>query len=571
MSTDHGPSRWAPLTRHFMHSQLDLGFLSQEGADGAGRVVMGAIAGIVAFGLLLARVFVARSSRMPPREFDGAHPLATLGDDMFVLALPLMSVALVTTLIARSLFPSEIDHRVLTVLPVTRSLIFRAKGAALALLIGLFAVTATVSFTPAYVLASVGGAPSARPLGLLAFILVPASAACFGALAVISLVGLVTVLVPRRHTEVATGLAQTALLCALVLAIPAGARLFQSQSMLGSPGPPLFALPPAWFTGLALVMRGSTETTFINLALTAVGAVVGCSACVGICYAVLYHRFDCLLERPQAKPLSAWRRLRSGLEAYRGRTRRGAIWRFTTTTLRRSPLHRGVYLGGPGLGVGIALVLLGTAGVESWIRHGGEPASRLAVALVFAPFVLIYATTMALRASLLLPMDRNANWIFRMMDDPSTRRQHLAALERAFLAFGLAPSLLVMLPLQWSWLGVTAFRAAAVEGLWGMLLIELVLSDWNRLPFACSYLPGKRFFVETCVRSGSALVFWILIGAILQATAIADARAAAAHLCVLLLGVAWLRRERRQHWANRPLLFEDQQPDIPQTLDLQSY
>jgi hypothetical protein len=164
-----------------------------------------------------------------------------------------------------------------------------------------------------------------------------------------------------------------------------------------------------------------------------------------------------------------------------------------------------------------------------------------------------------------------SNWIFRTTDDASTRDQHLSAIERTFMACALAPSVLVMLPLQWSWLGIDLVRAVAVEGLWGLLLVERVLSDWNSLPFTCSYLPGKRLFMETCLRSGSSLTFWILIGAALQSTAIADARVAAVHLCVLFVSVAWLRRERRKRWAYRPLSFEDQMPDIPQTLDLQSF
>ena len=200
MSAIHHRTRWESLTRHFLRSQLDFGFLSQEGADGVSRVVMGAIAGIVALGLLLTRVFMAQRAPAPEGTGD-AYPLAGLGDDMFVLTLPLITVAFVTTLVARSLFPSETDHRVLTVLPVTRALIFRAKGAAVASLIGLFALTATVSFTPPFVLAVSGsGVTSAPLLRVLALVIAPAASACFGALAVTSLVGLVTICAPRRHS-----------------------------------------------------------------------------------------------------------------------------------------------------------------------------------------------------------------------------------------------------------------------------------------------------------------------------------------------------------------------------------
>jgi hypothetical protein len=147
---------------------------------------------------------------------------------MFVLTLPLITLAFVTTLVARSLFPSETDHRVLTVLPVTRALIFRAKGAAVTFFVGLFALTATVSFTPPFALASSGGDTTSGPLlRVLALIVAPAASACFGALAVVSIVGLVTVCAPRG-TQTATGLTDRSAAhlgagCAVV-------RLLQAQS-----------------------------------------------------------------------------------------------------------------------------------------------------------------------------------------------------------------------------------------------------------------------------------------------------------------------------------------------------
>ena len=62
----------AVLTRHFFASLFDFGFLSDEGAESLKRAMLGSLAVMLAIGLLLVRVFMAKYG-----EFNAIY-MATL-------------------------------------------------------------------------------------------------------------------------------------------------------------------------------------------------------------------------------------------------------------------------------------------------------------------------------------------------------------------------------------------------------------------------------------------------------------------------------------------------------------
>ena len=59
------------------------------------------------------------------------------------------------------------------------------------------------------------------------------------------------------------------------------------------------------------------------------------------------------------------------------------------------------------------------------------------------------------------------------------------------------------LPIQWMVAGPRAIVAAALTAVFGLLWTEVLLHDWRRIPFTCSYMPGKHT-VSQSVSSGSA-------------------------------------------------------------------
>jgi Flp pilus assembly protein TadB len=95
-----------------------------------------------------------------------------------------------------------------------------------------------------------------------------------------------------------------------------------------------------------------------------------------------------------------------------------------------------------------------------------------------------------------------------------------------------------------------------------------VLSDWRRIPFTCSYLPGKRFVFYSLTVGVLAWALFAVVGAALVSTA-HTSLSRAALIVVILLVLAWvLRRRRSAMWDRSPLMFEDEFPDQPLQLQL---
>ena len=127
------------LTRHFFTSLFDFGILSDEGAESLKRVLLGVLALAIAGGLLLTRVFMAKYGMLaeaPPE----AYAREVVADHAFLMALPMWIVAGAMSLVGQSLFPDETDFRILMAEPLSRSVVFGAKLAALLLFGGLFVV-----------------------------------------------------------------------------------------------------------------------------------------------------------------------------------------------------------------------------------------------------------------------------------------------------------------------------------------------------------------------------------------------------------------------------------------------
>ena len=98
------------------------------------------------------------------------------------------------------------------------------------------------------------------------------------------------------------------------------------------------------------------------------------------------------------------------------------------------------------------------------------------------------------RLAFALPLDLRANWIFRIMP-PREGRDYLTARRRALLAVGVLPVWMASSALvlsAWPWL--PAIGHAIVLGLLGAIFTELALRGIQKIPFTCSYLPGKSSF-----------------------------------------------------------------------------
>ncbi|MGA7459858.1 MAG: hypothetical protein WBW69_06515, partial [Candidatus Korobacteraceae bacterium] len=160
-----------------------------------------------------------------------------------------------------------------------------------------------------------------------------------------------------------------------------------------------------------------------------------------------------------------------------------------------------------------------------------------------------------------LSSEVRANWIFRMAESAG-RRELLDGGERVLVVWGVIPAILLSLPfevLTVGWIATLAHSILAAVLLF--LLIEARLRDWHKIPFTCSYLPGRRniwqiiglylllFSVVIPVITffeAQFLRWFVLIGAVVPLT----------------IPYVVLRSERQRQWTVVPLLFDESEESV---------
>jgi hypothetical protein len=561
--TSHFSARWRQLrespdgrlTEHFFHSMFDFGFLNEPGADSFKRVVVGSVGGVVAVGLVLTRGYMIKYAGLWQAGSPERYRVALAGDDMLIIALPMLLVAFITLLVSQSLFPDERDFRILGPMPLRRTVVFRAKLAAVFLFTGLFTAAAHASLIPLMLLTSMNPWGEHNVLSrVLAWVIAGVGGSVFAVLAITAVVGVLGLALSRGGLHTLSAMMRSAVLAGLVVCLPLVSRLpVVGGSLLDGPGWTTY-LPPAWFLGLHRVLQGNADPALVRLAAMSLAAVAIAVLLVAAIYTVLFRRFERLMLRP-ASMSRPWFRmprvvsLPGATPAYRG------VHAFTVTTLVRSQLHQGVLVGVAAVGVGFLIGLLGA-------RFRNMP--------LLAPFVLMYLCGIAARAALVLPMEYKANWIFQLTEDQTTRRDQLRAVDRVVTRFVVGLPVLVAMPVLWWTRPADAAMVIAVLALVGLVFVHAVLHEWRRIPFTCSYLPGKRFIGHSVIFGFFFGLLFTVFGGLLAAAAATGTPPVAVIVVATLSTLAFvLRRQRLALWRDSPLMFEDELPDQPQLLELQ--
>jgi hypothetical protein len=285
-------------------------------------------------------------------------------------------------------------------------------------------------------------------------------------------------------------------------------------------------------------------------------------------YAVLYRTAERLAGLSRAGgPIGRGRSDLLALER-RGRVRpaAAAVIDFVRTGLTRSRLHQFVFVSV--LAAGGAILLGQFSGPLTADTQSAWASRRAAHAALAVPLLTALAVTLALRAAFLLPLDPPAAWVFRLTEEPQTRAATLDAVWWCFTIASLSSSLGVAALVQPGIFGATWPLAAASCSLAAACLVEVVLTDWNRVPFTCSYLPGKRVLAyDLGVLLGSFFGF-VYVDAHVLRWSLATPLRWIVVTGLLVAGVAVLRRLRLRTWAVAPLDFEDFDPMAVRTLGL---
>ncbi len=323
-------------------------------------------------------------------------------------------------------------------------------------------------------------------------------------------------------------------------------------------------LPTYWFLGMFQQLNGSPALSlfawraWIGLAIVLAGTAVA----YGLSYISTLRK---IVEEPDIVPGHGG----AGWLPRFGNALETAIVQFSIRTLVRSRSHRMILAFYLGLGFALTILLLkaprgpelaeAASAADDW-HHAGVP-------LLASSMVMMAACVVGMRVVFAMPLELPANWIFRAA--PVRGGTALVAARRR------ASYVLSVLPI-WAFFAALVFylwpwREAAgdvvVLGLFGLLLAEFLLRGIQKIPFTCSYLPGKSYVVFFWMSIVAAIAL-ITEAAKLEVGALHDAAAWWAN--VGTLAVAWVVLRWRS-WAlaaSDAVEYEEAPADRLTSLDL---
>jgi hypothetical protein len=469
----------------------------------------------------------------------------------------MLVVGLFAVLSWDSTFPDRRDVMVLAPLPVRARTMFLAKVAAVATALSLtvvllhgasgliwpiaFAIQATPqtvpapgsSLNPVFVPAASGFGGFLRWFGAYWFTMLASGVFIYGSL--LGVQGMAAQVLPRRLFLRVSGLMQLAAFCLLVCGYflqPA----FRGLSSLTAPGfrRLIVWVPSYWFLGLFHELNGSMHPALAPLARRAWIALATVVCGTALAYTLSYMRtLRKIVEEPDITPGSR----RFGWLPPFGSGVQTAIGQFAVRTLVRSRQHRVILAFYLGIGLALTIFLLKTPAMRE------EGVAGVSTAPLAASIVMLVLAVVGTRVVFALPLDLRANWIFRVT--PVARANPcLAAARQALLLLAVVPvwiaSAVLCLRL-WPWR--QAAGHLALLALLGLLIGELAMRGFCKIPFTCSYLPGKSQ-VHMVFLGALGLMWGVLLGVKWEREALRDWRSILPLLVLFAAAAACVRWAR---------------------------
>ena len=527
------------LVRHFASGFFDSEMLSIPGEWL--KVAVGVLAVLLSAGFLALTTYYQSFNMMEGAGLSRARIFQEIrADELSFIAIAAGITALLTALEWQALFPSKRDCLALAGLPVSVRQIFLAKFGALVLMFAVFAIGLNLPWAMEFATTTAGHWEN-EPSGFLvtaANFAATAGACAFVFFSLLALQGILLNLLPARLFERVSLIVQSAVLIATLGALP----LFERQ-------PIALWWPPVWFLHLwEAMLKGPAGACREALLAIAVPAAISVAA-----YLLSYHRYRRLLL--EGKPGHAQARMAYGLgawllERFMPDPRQQAAFAFMWKTLARSRTHRLILLAYGGIALGAL-----TKGALDMPRPTLRDQGLYGLLVVLGPLAISLLVTVGLRYLFALPDSVRANWIFQITDREGSGAW-LRAMER-FVYCAIAPIFVAALPAAIAILGWTrALAATVLTSFCALLWFELLFRRWRKLPFTCSYLPGKQPVFMTLVRYAFATS---LLGPIGQLVLYCSAELTA-FIALLTFEVAmWFRwrSARRRAWSECALCYEE--------------
>jgi hypothetical protein len=471
----------------------------------------------------------------------------------------LVVVGLISVVTWDATFPDRRDVLALGHLPVKPRTILLAKLSASAALIGL--AMATLNWASGFSWALVFGEGSIlRSLRFFVdfwFTIVAASFFLYGS--VLALQGIAALLLPRRlflQFSAVTQLMAFGLFMAVYFLQPS----LGSHAELTDPANQwlLTWSPMFWFFALLNQLNGTLPS---DLGWLAARAWIGLAIAVfasGLALALCYLRtMKKTVEEPDLVPGSGGLHWAPRL----GGSLRTAILYFSVRSLVRSRQHRVVFAFYWSIALAIALSCLRSE--LSGPTEGAIPADFL-----ISSSLIMTIAVFGLRNVCALPISLNANWVLRVTQLRAPEK-YIAATRSLLLLLGVLPALLIA-----AFLGMRLHPREqvavhlAVLSLLGWILVEIGLLKFEKVPFTCSYLPGKANIQVVFWGAVFVLSLLSITAALYEQKVLNDPRHDAGMLAALGIAIAVLWFVNRNRARSAVLYFEEVTPELITTLGL---
>lgn len=554
--------QFALLHRDFLFRMVDPELLSSHGDVPKLLGQFGAL--LAAFSFVLAVLIIPKygTSQLPGPVLS----VAAWGDEEFLISTTMAVAGLFAVVAWNAVLPDRRDSFVLGPLPVRIRTVFAAKLSAMlaALGVSIFAVNA---FTG---LGFLNFGTGLR--GSASYWITMTAAGLFVFSAFLAVQGLAAHLLSYRLFLRVSGLLQIGALFAVLSLYFLTPPLATRYRLAAPENQHLLAwLPSFWFLGLFQQLRGHSDPVFAPLAARAVRNLSVVLAAAAGTYALMYFRhLRRIVEQPDIAPADrtrpAARFTRFAASRIFSSPLDRAILLFTARTLARSRQHRFLLAAYAGVGLAIAFAYAKS------LAYGlsSAPLTHVTLPGLTIGFVLLTFAVIGARAVFALPISLRANWIFRLtaIHPPHA---YFVAIRRSLLALAAAP---VCLALAVAYLAIWP-KGAALEHIAVLLLLSFLLADlslyqFRKIPFACSYLPGKaNLKIKFGVYAGAFLVI-LSAGTAIEFVALQKVGRFLFVLAVLLVTAFWAARRRAEFAAppENSLQFEEVPPADVLILDL---
>jgi len=471
----------------------------------------------------------------------GAHGMdlltAAMPDEYFFIVFSMVVTGVVAVWRWDSIFPDRRDYANLVPLPIATRNIFFANLVAILLVTLVLAVDVNAASALLFPLVVSASQDTFSFFVHFAWVHVftVLLASIFSFFAVFVTVGILMVTLPYAMFRRVSLYLRGAIIAGLVALLTTSFAVPPMVTEL--PESMVRFLPPVWFLGLGQLIRGRATPSLALLGRVAlVGSETIIVAAVAI-YILSYRR--CFVRIPETADIIPINRRAHSPWFFRALDRtilnspfQRAGYRFVMKTLLRSE-HHGLVLGGfLGLGIVTASEFLFASFNGKHFEAGTLPTP----AILAIPLILSYCTMLGVRFVFEIPSDLKGNWVFQISLD-KTRHECASLARKVIMTFVLPWVLAIALPLYgylWGWR--VGLLQTVVVIVWSLLLAEILLLRFRKLPFTCSYPPFRDsaivlvlayvlgFFVFVIVTSN--LEHWTLLNPLSMAWFVAIALAA---------------------------------------------